>query len=303
MISNHLLPRRDRSSAGRHRDPLRSRPVQIVLSINSKRVIGRQRHDRRSAPEIHTIHLHLPASSSASYRYVVMVSPGNGRRGRPEGGASECVALPDDGGGSALLPVQLPPLLQRQDSVGCGPCAVDQHALLTGARCSRAGAHRPGLGFGDGSGDERVRQVHPSADAPLPLALPVGLGHPIKVHHIAEAQRAQVQPGVLLLVGVLDADAQLHVVRCPGATIILPFPHDALAWSRGRVVEIALHGTHCSCSERERTHKELIHSKKRIFFVPFHFRKVVHGAKLSNVHLHFYVFGASCFYPKWLTLH
>lgn len=256
-LSVCVLPRWDGSAVCRHRDSLRPRAVQVILSINSKRVFGREGHQRWGAWEIDPAHLHLPTPSSP-YGHVVMMTPGNGCRGRPEGSAGESVALSHDSSrlfGSALRPVQLPPLLQGQDGIGRHPCAVDQEALLARARRARVGAHRPGLRFRDRSGDERVGEVHPSADTALSLTLAVGLGHPVKVHHITEAERAEVQPRVLLLIRVLNADAQLHVISRPRSTIVFPFPHDALARSRGRVVEIALDGTHCAYRERERDGK------------------------------------------------
>lgn len=120
--------------------------------------------------------------------------------------------------------------LRSQNSIRGGSRTVDQYALLAGAGLSGAGSHRPGLRLGDGTHDERVSKVHASPQASLALALPVGLRHAVEVDEVAEAQRGQVQPGVLLLVGVLNGHTDFHVIRCPRTVVILPLPHHAFPW-------------------------------------------------------------------------
>ena len=115
-----------------------------------------------------------------------------------------------------------------------------------------AGAHRPRLGLGDGAHDERVGQVHASAQAAFPLALPVGLDHTVEVNEVAEAQRGQVQPGVLLLIGVLDGHTDLHVVGRPGAAVVLPLPHHTLPRGRRRLIEVPVDRPHGAWRKRGR---------------------------------------------------
>ena len=184
-----------------------------------------------------------------SHTYVIIVGAGRGGCRGPEGGPGEGIALPHSGVGScgarvARRPSVVLPPLRGQNSVGGGSRAVDQDALLAGAGLARAGSYRPGLGLGDGAHDERVGQVHASPQASLALALPVGLTHAVEVDEVAEAQRGQVQPGVLLLVGVLDGHADLHVVGRPGAVVVLPLPHHAFTRGRRGLVEVPLHWSH-----------------------------------------------------------
>lgn len=187
----------------------------------------------------------------SSHTYVIIVGAGGAGCRGPEGGPSEGVALPHYGEGSrgavvARRPsVELAPL-RGQDSVGGGSRAVDQDALLAGAGLAGTGSHWPRLRLGDGAHDERVGQVHASPQPPLALALPVGLRHAVEVDEVAEAQRGQVQPGVLLLVGVLDGHADLHVVGRPRAVVVLPLPHHAFPRGGRGLVEVPLHWSHGS---------------------------------------------------------
>lgn len=110
-----------------------------------------------------------------------------------------------------------------------------QQASLAGR-----GQGPPGvLGLGEGPGHQRVGQVGAALDASAALRLPVDLGHVLKVDEVAEAQRGQVQPGLLALVRGLDGDAHLRVVRRPAARVVLPLPQPALARRCVRVVEAA----------------------------------------------------------------
>lgn len=54
---------------------------------------------------------------------------------------------------------------------------------------------------------------------------------------------------MLLLVRVLDGDADVHVVGRPRPAVVLPFPHDALARRRRWVVEVASHRPHGTCAQ------------------------------------------------------
>jgi hypothetical protein len=60
------------------------------------------------------------------------------------------------------------------------------------------------------------------------LGLPVDLAHGAEVYYVAEANGGEVDPWVLLLIGILDGDADFHVIGSPGTIVILPFPHDSL---------------------------------------------------------------------------
>lgn len=93
------------------------------------------------------------------------------------------------------------------------------------------------VGLGQGPGHQRVSQVGAALDAPAALSLPVDLGHAFEVNEVAEAQRRQVQPGLLTIACRLDGDAHLRVVGRPTASVVLPLPQPALARRRGGVVE------------------------------------------------------------------
>ncbi|ETE61901.1 hypothetical protein L345_12347, partial [Ophiophagus hannah] len=136
------------------------------------------------------------------------------------------------------------PALGSQDGVGRCPGAVDQQALLTRTRVARVGPHGPGLRLGDGAHDERTA---------LPLRLAVHLRHAVEIDQVAEPQGGEVQPWVLLLVGVLDGDADVHVVRGPGVVVVLPLPHHPFAGSRRRVVKIPPDRAHGPCKRKETT--------------------------------------------------
>lgn len=86
----------------------------------------------------------------------------------------------------------------------------------------------------------------------MALGLPVDLAHGAEVNDVAKADGSEVDPGVLLLIGVLDGDAHFHVVGRPRTVVILPFPHHALAGGRGRVVVVAANRAERPCqSEME----------------------------------------------------
>lgn len=93
------------------------------------------------------------------------------------------------------------------------------------------------VGLGKRARHERVSQIGAPLDAPATLRLPVDLGHVFKVNEVAEAQRSQVQPGLLTVVRCLDGDAHLRVVRGPTAGVVLPLPQPALPRRCVRVVE------------------------------------------------------------------
>lgn len=86
-------------------------------------------------------------------------------------------------------------------------------------------------------GHQRVGQIGAALDATATLRLPIDLGHVFKVNEVAEAQRRQVQPGLLAVVRGLDCDAHLRVVRRPTARVVLPLPQPALTRRCVRVVE------------------------------------------------------------------
>lgn len=98
---------------------------------------------------------------------------------------------------------------------------------------SSLAGHRHGppgvVGFWKRAGHERISQVGAALDASATLRLPVDLGHVFKVNEVAEAQRCQIQPGLLTVVRCLDRDAHLRVVRRPTAGVVLPLPQPALA--------------------------------------------------------------------------
>lgn len=249
------LPWWDGSSGSAHGNALGARTVQVVLSVDGESVMamgGWKRWHHRGTGEVGSgqWQLHLFSFGlTTSHAYVIVVGAGGGGCRRPEGGPSKGVALPHHSEGScgariARCPtVELTPL-RSQNSVGGSSRTVDQDALLAGAGLARAGSHGPGLWLGDGTHDERVGEVHASAQASLALALLVGLRHAVEVDEVAEAQRGQVEPGVLLLVGVLDGHADLHVVRRPRAVVVLPLPHHTFPWGRRRLVEVPLHWSH-----------------------------------------------------------
>lgn len=258
------LPGWDGSSGGPHGNPLGAWPVQIVLSVDGERVVtvgGWKRWHHRGAGKVgrrqrrlHLFGFRLPTS----HTYVIVVGTGGAGRRGPQGGSSEGVALPHAAEAScgarvASRPsVELTPL-RGQDGIGGSSCTVHQDALLARAGLARAGAHGPRLGLGNGAHDERVCQVHASPKAALALTLPVGLGHAVEVDEVAEAQRGQVQPRVLLLVGILDGHADLHVIRRPRAVVVFPLPHHAFPWGRRRLVEVPLHGPHGAWEEAEKS--------------------------------------------------
>lgn len=62
----------------------------------------------------------------------------------------------------------------------------------------------------------------------MALGLTVDLAHGVEVNDVAKANGSEVDPGVLLLIGMLDGDAHFHVVGRPGAIVVLPLPHHAL---------------------------------------------------------------------------
>lgn len=101
-----------------------------------------------------------------------------------------------------------------------------QQASMAGHRHGPPGV----VGFGQGPGHQRVSQVGAALDASAALRLPVDLGHVFKVDEVAEAQRRQVQPGLLTIACRLDGDAHLRVVRRPTASVVLPLPQPALTW-------------------------------------------------------------------------
>lgn len=115
-----------------------------------------------------------------------------------------------------------------------GPRNVDsQQPSLAGQ-----GHGPPGVvGFRKRAGHQRVSQIGAALDASAALRLPVDLGHVFKVNEVAEAQRRQVQPGLLAVVRCLDGDAHLRVVRRPAAGVVLPLPQPALTRRCVRVVE------------------------------------------------------------------
>lgn len=84
------------------------------------------------------------------------------------------------------------------------------------------------VGFRKRPGHERISQIGAALDASAALRLPIDLGHVFKVNEVAEAQRGQVQPGLLTVVRCLDGDAHLRVVRRPTAGVVLPLPQPAL---------------------------------------------------------------------------
>lgn len=87
----------------------------------------------------------------------------------------------------------------------------------------------PGVvGFWKRAGHQRISQIGAALDASATLRLPIDLGHVFKVNEVAEAQRCQVQPGLLAVVRCLDCDAHLRVVRGPTAGVVLPLPQPAL---------------------------------------------------------------------------
>lgn len=62
----------------------------------------------------------------------------------------------------------------------------------------------------------------------MALGLPVDLTHGVEVNDVAEADGSEVNPGVLLLIGVLDGDTHFHIIGRPGTIVILPLPHHTL---------------------------------------------------------------------------
>jgi hypothetical protein len=84
----------------------------------------------------------------------------------------------------------------------------------------------------------------------LALGLPVDLAHGAEVNDVAKANGSEVDPGVLLLIGVLDGDTHFHIVGCPGTIVILPLPNHALPGSRGRVIVVAANWTEGPCQIR-----------------------------------------------------
>lgn len=100
----------------------------------------------------------------------------------------------------------------------------------------------PGVvGFWKRPGHQRVSQIGTALDPSATLRLPIDLGHVFKVNEVAEAQRRQVQPGLLTVVCCLDCDAHVRVVRRPTAGVVLPLPQPALTWCCVRVVEATSH--------------------------------------------------------------
>lgn len=60
------------------------------------------------------------------------------------------------------------------------------------------------------------------------MTIQIHLRHVLEVDEVAEAERSQVQAGLLAAVGAFDGDGHLHVVRRPGPCIVLPLPLPAL---------------------------------------------------------------------------
>lgn len=62
----------------------------------------------------------------------------------------------------------------------------------------------------------------------MALRLPVDLAHGAKVYNVAEANGSEVDPRVLLLIGMLNGDTDFHVIGRPGTIVILPLPYHTL---------------------------------------------------------------------------
>lgn len=255
VYNKKSLPCWDGSSGSPHGNALGARTVQIVLSVNGESVVAmgrwkRWHHGGTGEVGSGQWQLHLFSFSlSTSQANVIVVCAGGAGCLRPKWSTGEGIALPHYGMGPCSACVaRRPPVgftsLGGQDGIRGSSCTVNQDALLAGAGLARAGAHRPRLGLGDGAHDERVGQVHAPPQASLSLALPVGLRHAVEVDEVAEAQRGQVQPGMLLLIGVLDGHADLHVIRRPWAVIVLPLPHHTFPWGRWRIIEVPLDWSH-----------------------------------------------------------
>lgn len=84
----------------------------------------------------------------------------------------------------------------------------------------------------------------------MALGLPVDLAHVAEVYYVAEANGSEVYPWVLLLIGMLDGDADFHVIGRPGTIVILPLPHHTLPRGRGWVVVVSANWTEGPCQSK-----------------------------------------------------